>query len=799
MKVLVIGSGSREHALVLALSRDPQVDAVIAAPGNPGIAAIAHTEAVDVNDSAAVTALAETLDVDLVVIGPEAPLVAGVADALRESSFPVFGPSSEAAVLEGSKAFAKEVMESANVPTARTVVAYTPEEAAAALDDFGTPYVVKADGLAAGKGVVVTSDRAEALTHATSCLEVSDRVVIEDYLDGPEVSLFVLSDGQHTVPLAPAQDFKRISDGDTGPNTGGMGAYSPLPWIPAGTVDEIVDTVAQPVVDEMTRRGTPFVGLLYCGLALTSKGLRVVEFNVRFGDPETQSVLARLRSPLGQTMLAAAEGRLDEVGELEWDPRTSVTVVMAAENYPNTPRTGDIIRGLNTADGLEDVHILHAGTARATDTGAGFAPEDTVISEDVAETGDIVTAGGRVLSIVSLGSGLDEARAKAYAAVTEVKWDGEQHRTDIAEVAARGQITVADIYPAPERAAAVPSAEAAPTDAASGEAATSGEAAASGDEPTLPFPVEEPSPGSSASARLDSTAPELPGWEHVYSGKVRDLYIPDDAADAASTEQLLMVASDRISAYDWVLDSEIPDKGRVLTGLSLWWFDQLSEVIGNHVISSDVPEAVAGRGLIVKNLSMLPIECVARGYLTGSGMADYKATGSVCGIQLPAGLIEADRLEPAIFTPATKAELGDHDENVSFAQITETIGTEAAEKARDLTIEIYQKAEAIARERGIILADTKFEFGTLPDGTLVLGDEVLTPDSSRFWDAESYEAGQAQASFDKQFVRDWLTTESGWDKSSDTPPPALPAEVIEKTRARYIEAFERLTGQKFPG
>ncbi|MCF2589343.1 phosphoribosylamine--glycine ligase [Brevibacterium sp. UCMA 11752] len=755
MKVLVIGSGSREHALVLALSRDPQVDAVIAAPGNPGIAAIAHTEAVDMNDSTAVTALAETLDVDLVVIGPEAPLVAGVADALRESSFPVFGPSSEAAILEGSKAFAKEVMESANVPTARAVVAYTSDEAAAALDDFGAPYVVKADGLAAGKGVVVTSDRAEALTHASSCLEVSDRVVIEDYLDGPEVSLFVLCDGQHTLPLTPAQDFKRIGDGDTGPNTGGMGAYSPLPWIPAGTVDDIVNTVAQPVVDEMTRRGTPFVGLLYCGLALTSKGMRVVEFNVRFGDPETQSVLSRLRSPLGQTMLAAAEGRLDEVGELDWDPRTSVTVVMAAENYPNTPRTGDIIRGLNTADGLEDVHILHAGTARATDTGAGFAPEDTVISEDVAETGDIVTAGGRVLSVVSLGTGLHEARAKAYAAVAEVKWDGEQHRTDIAEVAARGQITVADIYPAPEEAP--------------------------------------------AAAALDSTAPELPGWTHVYSGKVRDLYIPEGSTDAASAEQLLMVASDRISAYDWVLDSEIPDKGKVLTGLSLWWFDQLSEVIGNHVISSDVPEAVAGRGLIVKNLSMLPIECVARGYLTGSGMADYKATGSVCGIQLPAGLIEADRLEPAIFTPATKADLGDHDENVSFAQITETIGTEAAEKVRDLTIEIYQKAEAIARERGIILADTKFEFGTLPDGTMVLGDEVLTPDSSRFWDAASYESGQPQASFDKQFVRDWLTGESGWDKSSDTPPPPLPAEVVEKTRARYIEAFEKLTGQKFPG
>ena len=285
----------------------------------------------------------------------------------------------------------------------------------------------------------------------------------------------------------------------------------------------------------------------------------------------------------------------------------------------------------------------------------------------------------------------------------------------------------------------------------------------------------------------------------MYSGKVRDLYIPESAADVASAESLLMVASDRISAYDWVLDSEIPDKGKVLTGLSLWWFDQLSEVIGNHVISSAVPEAVRGRGLIVENLAMLPVECVARGYLTGSGMADYKATGSVCGIRLPAGLDEADRLEPPIFTPATKAELGDHDENVSLAQIAETVGTETAEKLRELTIDIYQRAEAIARERGIILADTKFEFGTLTDGTIVLGDEVLTPDSSRFWDAEDYAPGRTQASFDKQFVRDWLTTESGWDKSSDTPPPALPAEVVDKTRARYIEAFERLTGQTFPG
>jgi len=748
VKVLVIGSGSREHALVLALSRDPQVDAVIAAPGNPGIAAIAHTEALDASDAQAVTALAERLDVDLVVVGPEAPLVAGVADALREASFPVFGPSAEAAHLEGSKAFAKEIMEAAGLPTARTVVAYTTDEAAAAIDDFGAPYVVKADGLAAGKGVVVTTDRQAALDHAHSCLEVSDRVVIEDYLDGPEVSLFVLCDGSRTVPLAPAQDFKRIGDGDSGPNTGGMGAYSPLPWAPAGMVEGIVSTVAQPVVDEMARRGTPFTGLLYCGLALTSKGLRVVEFNVRFGDPETQSVLARLRTPLGQTLLAAAEGRLDEVGELDWDPRTAVTVVMAAEGYPESPRTGDVIAGLEAADAREDVSVLHAGT-RTSEDGAG----------------DVLTAGGRVLSVVALGADLDEARARAYAAVDEISWDGEQHRSDIAEAAAAGTIEVADIYAAPEAGA---------------EAGPAGSSAAA---PTA-------APGSDA--------PVLPGWTHVYSGKVRDLYIPEDAADIASAERLLMVASDRISAYDWVLDTEIPDKGRVLTGLSLWWFDQLSDIIGNHVISTDVPAAVRGRGLIVQNLTMIRVECVARGYLTGSGLADYRETGAVCGVELPAGLTEADRLEPPIFTPATKAALGDHDENVSFEQVVETIGADQAERIRDLTLNIYSRAEEIARERGIVLADTKFEFGTLPDGTIVLADEALTPDSSRFWDAESYAPGTLQASFDKQFVRDWLTTESGWDRSSDTPPPALPAEVVEKTRARYIEAFETLTGESFP-
>lgn len=301
---------------------------------------------------------------------------------------------------------------------------------------------------------------------------------------------------------------------------------------------------------------------------------------------------------------------------------------------------------------------------------------------------------------------------------------------------------------------------------------------------------------------MSTDAPQnLPGWQHVYSGKVRDMYVPADGpAELAGAKRVLLVASDRISAYDYVLDTPIPDKGAVLTGLSLWWFDQLAEVVGNHVTSTDVPEAVAGRAMVCRPLDMFPVECVARGYLTGSGLKDYERTGSVCGVSLPAGLREADKLTPAIFTPATKAELGDHDENISFDKTVDLLGEDDAELLRDVTLRIYTRAEEIARERGIILADTKFEVGRDADGRVLLADEVLTPDSSRFWDAESYTPGQVQASFDKQFVRDWLTgPDSGWDKDSGQQPPALPEEIVAKTRQRYIDAFERITGETFPG
>ena len=409
MKVLVIGSGGREHALALALSRDPEVSEVHAAPGNPGTAGVATLHEVDPLDGSAVAGLARDLGVDLVVVGPEAPLVAGVADAVRSAGISCFGPSQEAAVLEGSKAFAKDVMAAAGVPTALARVCSTPEEAAEALDAFGPPYVVKDDGLAAGKGVVVTDDRDEAAAHAAAC----ERVVIEQYLDGPEVSLFAITDGETVLPMLPAQDFKRVGDGGTGPNTGGMGAYTPLPWAPADLVEEVRARVLQPTVDEMARRGAPFQGLLYAGLALTKRGVRVVEFNARFGDPETQPLLALLDSPLGVVLKAAADGRLDEVGPLRWKSGAAVAVVVAAQNYPDSPRKGDVIHGVLDVERLEGVDVIHAGTATDGE-------------------GHLVTAGGRVLAVTAVGPTVADARDRAYQGVACLQIEGAHHRTDIA-------------------------------------------------------------------------------------------------------------------------------------------------------------------------------------------------------------------------------------------------------------------------------------------------------------------------------------------------------------------------------
>lgn len=419
VKVLVIGSGAREHALVRGLLRDPEVDVVHAAPGNAGIAADVTVHPIDPMDGDAVADLAERLAVDLVVIGPEAPLVAGVADAVRARGIACFGPSARAAKLEGSKAYAKEVMAVAGVPTAMAVVCDTPDQVAAALDRFGPHYVVKDDQLAAGKGVIVTDDRAAALAHAAGC----ERVVVEDYLDGPEVSLFCVTDGETAVPLAPAQDFKRVFDGDQGPNTGGMGAYSPLDWAPDSLVDDVLARVVQPTLDELRRRGTPFVGLLYVGLALTSRGVRVVEFNARFGDPETQAVLARLKSGLGGLLRAAATGNLGLHPEPRWHDGPAVTVVVAAHGYPGASRIGDPVAGLAEAAAVPGVEISHGATR-------------------LDSAGRVVSSGGRVLSVTAIGADLNEARARAYEAVDRIEIEGSHHRSDIALAAVRGAVVI---------------------------------------------------------------------------------------------------------------------------------------------------------------------------------------------------------------------------------------------------------------------------------------------------------------------------------------------------------------------
>jgi phosphoribosylamine--glycine ligase len=422
VRVLVIGSGAREHALCVALSSDPSVTALACAPGNAGTRAVAEDLPVAVADPLAVAAVAAGWGADLVVIGPEVPLVAGAADAVREAGIACFGPSAEAAQLEGSKSFAKHVMTAAGVPTAGSWPVGGPAELETALDEAaalsaGAPYVVKDDGLAAGKGVLVTTDRAAAVAHGRAVLDAGHAVLVEEYLDGPEVSLFAVTDGTTVVPLIPAQDAKRRDDGDQGPNTGGMGAYAPLPWAPPGLVDEVQASVLQPTVDELRRRGEPFAGLLYAGLALTAGGVRVVEFNARFGDPETSVVLPLLETPLAGLLHAAATGRLATHPPLRWRDGAAVTVVVAAAGYPASPRTGDPVTG---ADGEG---VLHAGTA-------------------VTDDGTVVSAGGRVLGVTAVGRDLATARRLAYERVAGVRLADAHWRTDVALAAVEGRIAV---------------------------------------------------------------------------------------------------------------------------------------------------------------------------------------------------------------------------------------------------------------------------------------------------------------------------------------------------------------------
>ena len=404
MKILLVGSGGREHALALGLRADKSCTELHAAPGNPGIASLATLHPVAITDNQAICELAQQLAVDLVVIGPEVPLVNGVADVLREAGFAVFGPSKAAAQLEGSKDFAKGVMRDAGVPTARSFTCTEQSEIEKALDAFSAPYVVKDDGLAAGKGVVVTNDRQVALDHALSC----SRVVIEEFLDGPEISLFGISDGRNVLPMQPAQDYKRAYDGDEGPNTGGMGAYSPLPWAPDDIVEETYEKVLAPMIAEMAARGTPFVGLLYAGLALTDDGIRVIEFNARFGDPETQVLIPRLMTPLADLLFKAATDNLDDA-VLQWRDESAVTVVLAAQGYPDSPKTGSVVSCIPTIDKSQ---VFHAGTT--------------------LNGGSLLSTGGRVLTVTGTGSDLTEARDRAYRAISQIELEGSFYRSDIA-------------------------------------------------------------------------------------------------------------------------------------------------------------------------------------------------------------------------------------------------------------------------------------------------------------------------------------------------------------------------------
>ena len=423
MRILVLGSGAREHALVLSLFHDPAVDDIHVAPGNVGMKPLAtlHSEVTRIDDPDTVVALARDIAADLVVIGPEIPLVAGVADALRSAGFLVFGPNKAAARIEGSKAFAKDVMAAAGVQTARSeqlTSDLSDSEIESALDRFGPHYVVKDDGLAGGKGVVVTDDRAAARAHVDAVLAAGNPVLLESFLTGPEVSLFCFVDGETVVPLIPAQDHKRVGDGDQGPNTGGMGAYCPLPWLPADGVRRIVDEVCVPVAKELVRRGCAYSGLLYAGLAWGPDGPAVVEFNCRFGDPETQAVLALLKTPLGEVLHAVAAGTLADLPPLEWYDEYAVTVVLAAEGYPDHPHLGEVITGASDKSA-----VRHAGTA-------------------YNDAGELVSAGGRVLNVIGTGATLADARDAAYSVLSEITLPGGHYRSDIALPAVLGNISV---------------------------------------------------------------------------------------------------------------------------------------------------------------------------------------------------------------------------------------------------------------------------------------------------------------------------------------------------------------------
>lgn len=418
MRILILGSGAREHAIAHKLLTEKPGHEIICAPGNAALIT-AGTECVPINpeNPEQVLQLATSRETELVVIGPEAPLIAGVADPLRAAGIPVFGPSQAAAQLEGSKEFAKRIMREANVPTGESMRCTTVTEVVNALAHFPAPHVVKADGLAAGKGVLVTGSRDAALQHARQWLPHGD-VLVEEYLAGEEVSLFFLSDGQTVTPLTPARDYKRVHTGDKGPNTGGMGAYSPLPWLPADFIAEVTKKVAKPTVNRLKAEGTPFIGLLYCGLIITGQGIKVIEFNARFGDPETQVVLARMTSPLSDYLHAAATGKLHTLPPVAFSPQSAVIVVLANQGYPGSVTAGGMLHGLAAAEQTPGVHLVHAGT--------------TLQKEAADDTPRWIATGGRVVGAVAIADSLKEARENAYAAIEKISLAGGHYREDIA-------------------------------------------------------------------------------------------------------------------------------------------------------------------------------------------------------------------------------------------------------------------------------------------------------------------------------------------------------------------------------
>jgi phosphoribosylamine--glycine ligase len=730
LRVVVVGSGGREHALAVALARAAEV---IVCPGNPGMPRVGGPpDARGRSVGAVICSAADPADVDadLWVIGPEAPLVDGLADRLRAGGRLVLGPGADGARLEGSKTWMKELLDEAGVPTARHRSFDALEPAVAYLRTLPAPWVVKTDGLAAGKGVLVTDDLAAAEADVAAKLSgaafgaAGRCVVIEEGLVGPELSLMALCDGVRAVALAPAQDYKRALDGDRGPNTGGVGAFSPVPSVDDALVEHVMDVAVRPTLATLARRGIDYRGVLYAGLMLTASGPRIIEFNVRFGDPETQVVMPRWQGDVGAVLAAAAAGDLGAVAPPTFGPDAAVCVVLAAAGYPGAPRAGDAVTGIAEAGSRPGVQVWTAGVAADPSGGGG-----------------LVTSGGRILAVGATGPDLAVARRRAYAGLAAVRCEGAHHRTDIALAAAADDAAV----------------------------------------PAVPVVSRRPPSG----ARVPLT--------HLSSGKVRDIYAVDE-------ETLLFVASDRMSAFDVVMAEPIPDKGRVLTAITAFWLDLLGDIAPSHLIGLEPPEGatvdghddLAGRTMVVRRADMLPVECIVRGYLSGSAWAEYRRSGTMHGARLPAGMEQSEQLPEPVFTPSTKATSG-HDENISYEAAADLIGADLAAEARRISLAAYGRAAAHAAARGIIVADTKFELGVI-DGRLCICDEVVTPDSSRFWPVDEWKPGVVPPAFDKQPLRDWLEA-TGWDKTP--PPPHLPDDIVASTRSRYVEAYERITALSF--